>query len=368
MFPSHLNIPEYKIAARKDRTDTLDSRGGGLLIYYRIGLLVSEEESSSEFNQLATVSILTQSQPLLIHLIYRSPNSSASNNAKLNEFIKSIDRNSLIVGDMNYREIDWENGSSDSEGREFFNTCQDKFLDQNVSFPTHGSNILDLVLSNNTQVLSVDDAGNLGKSKHSILHGKVDLNPKQSPTSENVLDYSKADFSKLKEKLSAINWNTHLNGLSTEDSWTFFTEKLNAAIEDCIPLKKRRSPYKPLWMNRNILRLIRKKRRLWRYYKTTSDYRDYQSYLEVQKSVTKVIRNAKKRFERKLAKNFKSNPRQFYSHLNSKTKSRTAVGPLNDQDDELISDSQGMCNILNGFFASVFTVEDTLDLPNIQQT
>ena len=138
-------------------------------------------------------------------------------------------------------------------------------------------------------------------------------------------------------------------------------------MEACIPLKPRRASNKPLWMNQNIMRLIRKKRRLWNWYKTTRDYTEYQAYLAVQKSVTKTIRAAKKEFERKLAKNFKNNPRQFYSHLNNNTKSRAQVGPLKNESGEQISDSQGMCNVLNSFFTSVFTEEDTANIPTLER-
>ena len=113
------------------------------------------------------------------------------------------------------------------------------------------------------------------------------------------------------------------------------------------------------------MRMIRKKRRLWKWYKTTKEYCDYQAYLTVQKSVTKVIRSARRSLERKLAKNVKKNPRQFYSHLNKHTKSRAQVGPLLNEAGEQVADSQGMCNILNGFFTSVFTTEDLNNLPSL---
>ena len=305
----YLSIQGYELSARKDRTDTTHGRGGGLLVYNKVGLVVTEKECKTTFNQLLTVSVATQTKPLEINLIYRSPNSSAENNVKLDEFIKTINTSSVTVGDMNYRGIDWENGCSDREGIDFFNATQDAFLTQHVDFPTHEGNTLDLVLStNDIQVSTVEDAGNLGKSRHSILHMKINTKPTRMPSTEQVPDYAKADFHKLKNCMENVNWNAELDPIGAQDGWTFFKEQLSKSMEECIPLKSRRSSNKPLWMNQNIMRLIRKKRRLWNWYKSTNDHAEYQAYLNVQKSVTKIIRAAKKKFERKLAKNFKQNP------------------------------------------------------------
>ena len=54
-------------------------------------------------------------------------------------------------------------------------------------------------------------------------------------------------------------------------------------------MKMRRVSNKPLWMTRNIMRLLRRKRRLWRAYSTEQyygqDYRDYMAYTEVKKEI-----------------------------------------------------------------------------------
>ena len=365
---AYLNIDGYELTARSDRVDTSDGRGGGLIIYNKVGLAISELDSKSTFNQHLSMSVATESKPFVVNLVYRSPNSSPMNNVKLNEFMQTINASSLTIGDFNYRGIDWENGSSDSEGREFFNCTQDAFLTQHVDFPTHEGHTIDLVLStNDILVTSVEDAGNLGKSHHSILHVKVVAKPAQMASTEQVPDYAKADFDKLKDCLASVNWEQEMTLLGAQDSWDFFKKHLSKAIEECIPLKARRVANRPLWMNRNIMRLIRKKRRMWNWYKTTKDHAEYRAYQHVQKSVVKTIRIAKRNLERKLARNFKKNPRPFYSHLNKYTKSRAHVGPLKNEKDELISDNDGMCNVLNSFFSSVFTKEDTHNIPVPEQ-
>ena len=86
---AYLHVKGYELSARKDRTDTKDGRGGGLLVYNKCGMIVTEDQSSSSnFNQAITVSLETKSKPLLINLVYRSPNSSDDNTALFNDFIK----------------------------------------------------------------------------------------------------------------------------------------------------------------------------------------------------------------------------------------------------------------------------------------
>ena len=187
-------------------------------------------------------------------------------------------------------------------------------------------------------------------------------NPRKLPSTEIVPDYAKGDFYRLKQCIS-INCSSEFSDVGAQIAWTVFKTKLQRSTDDFIPTKIRRSGDRPLWMNNNIMRLIRKKRRLRTLYKTTRDYAEYQAYIEVQKTVVRVVTAAKKKFERKLAKNIKKNPRQFYSHLNSHTKSRSQIGLLQTDQGHQVSDSQGMCDILNSFFSSVFTDEGTTNNP-----
>ena len=53
---AYLNLDGYVLAAR---SDTANGRGGGLLVYNKIGLIVNEQDTNSTFNQLLSISIAT---------------------------------------------------------------------------------------------------------------------------------------------------------------------------------------------------------------------------------------------------------------------------------------------------------------------
>ena len=149
---------------------------------------------------------------------------------------------------------------------------------------------------------------------------------------------------------------------NADESWLKVKDILDRAQEECVPSKRRRAGNKPLWMNGNIMRVIRKKRRLWKSYKLTKDYQQYVSYKHVEKEVRNAVKRAKRKFERKLAKNSKKNPKAFYRYLNSQTSNRKSVGPLKTGD-QIIADDTDMATLLNSFFSSIFTEEDLSILP-----
>ena len=58
-------------------------------------------------------------------------------------------------------------------------------------------------------------------------------------------------------------------------------------------------------MQQNVMRVIRKKRRLWATYKKSNEYKEYLAYKQVEKETRKLVRQAKNKFEKKLAKEAK---------------------------------------------------------------
>jgi len=84
---------------------------------------------------------------------------------------------------------------------------------------------------------------------------------------------------------------------------------------------------------------------------------------------TQPYRKAKIKFENKLAKDVKQNPKSFYSYVRTKSKTKDKVGSLKSKSGQSIIDDDGMCNVLNEQFQSVFTKESNCDatqLPTVR--
>jgi hypothetical protein len=245
---------------------------------------------------------------------------------------------------------------------------EDKFWHQLVREPTHRlGNTLDLCMTSSLELVAgVEVTAPLGTSDHSGLEVNIIGMAAEGSTKEEVPDWAKADMRGMKEKLWEVDWEEEFRELGGVGCMDKFYEVLGRVTRECVPTKLRRSSNRPLWMTDNVMRMLRKKRRLWRAYSGEgyyrADYRDYVAYQEVQKELRKQIRKAKRKLEKDLAKKAKKNPKKFYGYLKSKTSNRVSVGPLMGEQGLVTSDKE-MATILNAQYTSVFTREDTTHLP-----
>lgn len=190
-------LPNYQLQVdlRKDRTDTANGIGGGLLVYSKLGIeiLPYDKFSDNEFNQFASFSVRTSSQILHVILIYRPPSSNAENMDKLCEILAGLDRNTIVIGDFNLPGIDWTRGTSDKKGRKLLDTVSEQSLIQLVDCPTHDKgNILDLLITNCPEiVLNISSETKLGKSDHCVLNVELDVNIERNITVSSKPNWSK---------------------------------------------------------------------------------------------------------------------------------------------------------------------------------
>ena len=70
-----------------------------------------------------------------------------------------------------------------------------------------------------------------------------------------------------------------------------------------------------------------------------------------------MIRNKKNALEKSVAKDCKTNPKCFYSFINSARRSRSSIGPLVKDGARLVEPKE-QADFLNSYFSSVFTCND----------
>ena len=134
----------------------------------------------------------------------------------------------------------------------------------------------DLVLSSNFNIVhSTEDVGTLGSSDHVMILVLVKMKYFDKSEKVKVRNWKRADFQKMKEALCAVDWENEFKEKDTESSWEVFRDKLNNLVEDSVPLKVVKGGNKPLWMQKGIMKVIRKKRKLWKTYSDTKEFSDY---------------------------------------------------------------------------------------------
>jgi len=352
-----LQLPNYALKIREDRTDTTNGRGGGILVYVREGSIVAYEEKSPALDNLTQgtcLKLITKHRCIKLYVIYRSPNSPRDNDAALQQVIGLADKDSIYIGDFNYPDIDWKKMTCTSaNSRGFLDTVMDNFLHQFVDFPTRKQNILDLLLARDPNL--VDDtrcAGKLGKSDHDTIQFIIHQNPSGPPPSvERVPNFSKACFDDIKRELSRKNWELVLDGMTTEQAWLHVKNTISSLTSQYVPFAPRRTSSRPMWMSSSAIRAVRKKQRKWISYR--SGHSSEESYKAEEKKAKKEVRKARRNFEKNLAKEVRKNPRKFYSYVNARNK-RPGVGPLVDEVGNILSTDEAMANEFNRCFSTAF--------------
>jgi hypothetical protein len=144
---AYLSVDGYELQPdlRLDRDDTDRGRGGGLLVYSRVGLPICVLEKTVNFNQYCSFQVYDIS----IYLVYRSPNAPQESMEQLADLLRGAKKNALLVGDFNIPDIDWEKGEASRKAETVLRAAEESLMEQLVTFPTQvRGNILDWVLTN----------------------------------------------------------------------------------------------------------------------------------------------------------------------------------------------------------------------------
>ena len=221
--------------------------------------------------------------------------------------------------------------------------------------------ILDLLLSNSPEIfLNIESLGNLANSDHSIIMVDIVFNPRFNKTMELISDWKNGDADGLRLYLSSVNWETELGERSTNEAWEFFKDRIASGTDTFIPKVPRRKNSRPQWMTKNVMRLIRLKKRHYNMFMQTRLQEHKDRFRETQTKCKREVRKAKRKFEKSIATN--GNKRPFNSYIKSKTKSRANVGPLKVAGNT-ISGNKEMATALNDFFGTVFLHENVNSIP-----
>ncbi|KAF0313992.1 hypothetical protein FJT64_001585 [Amphibalanus amphitrite] len=111
-------------------------------------------------------------------------------------------------------------------------------------------------------------------------------------------------------------------------------------------------------MNREAMRLKKKKRELWTTYTKSLDVLHLARYKRCNNDLRRLTRNLRTELELKLASDIKSNPKGFWRYASSRTKTRTGVENLRTGAGELTANDDEKAQVLNTYFSSVCTDDD----------
>ena len=380
-----LQANEILMEGFQEPVHNLDMEGRGVCIYIRDGLNYKSRDCR-HFSQMIVIEVESPTcEAVVVGVVYRSPNSTEEENAKLNieltELFKDEGQSVLLLGDFNFPEIDWDSQSSRAgpghRATRFLNTMQDTMTTQLVTEPTHRRpgqqpTLIDLVFINKPEEInSVTHAPSLGKSHHEVIIVDQQLTCLKGPEPPRPLKYAyqRADYSEMKRALQREDLSEKLKDVDCDQAWGVVKETLTRIRNKYVPSTRVRIGNnvrkKPLWMNDAALRKVRKKHSAYRRYLTTREGKDYLEYVRIRNEAQKEIQRSKRSFEYMIAKECKKNPKAFWNYYNDKTRKHQQLPTLTDEEGNSAECDREKADCLNDFFASVFTVEDTREVPTI---
>jgi hypothetical protein len=238
-------------------------------------------------------------------------------------------------------------------------------LHQKVEQATRGENVLDLVFCDDENLVENIMVGeSLGNSDHQIIRFDINVESNKCESNVKMPNFRKANFKGIRRDLAGINWEQELGDLSINDMWSKFESKLKQALKSHIPhAKKKANRFRNKWVSNSVKTLLRDKNLAYQQMKKTSSDACVHKYVTIRREVKREIRKCKRSYEEHIAEHCKENPKEFFNYVRSKKSVKETIGPLQDNNGELVHDKTNMANILNDNFSAVFTKEDTESIP-----
>jgi len=307
---------------------------------------------------------------LIIGTVYRSPNLSDEQNTKLIRMMEEVSKmNSshlLIMGDLNFPEIDWDNEISrtsiDHPSQNFLECFRDCFLHQHVRQPTHyrgtqKPNILDLVMTNEeNMVKNLEFNDPVGMSHHTTLTWTFQCYMRRPVTKVVKYNFEKGNYVEMRRDLEMCQWDEQLEGKPVDVMWDVISKKILFAVEANVPHKFVEAKFsggrrRPLWMNSRAFAQVRRKKKAFERFRSSKDGTQYLAYVKERNAAKRETRRAVRDYEKSIARKSKKNPQTFFKYANSKLKTRSGVAELQREDGSVTQTDEEKAEVLNRFLA-----------------
>ena len=344
---------------RRDRTG--DNHGGICVFAKRNIFTRRRNDLELPDVECIWIEVSTRQRKILIGTFYRPPNSSPAILSSIEDSIglayDTNAQNILITGDFNL------DIAKQSSNKKVSDICQHYNLNQLITAPIHytetSSSTIDLFLTSNKDNVLLSGVGepflDQNVRYHCPIYCVFNLDKTTSPVyKRHIWLYDRGDYQSLSYELSETDWDS----LKNRD------EQLTKLASKHIPnktIKVRKTD--PVWLNNNIKRLMRKRKRLYDKYRKTNNIATFEHYKHVRNKVTSEIRKSKKTETDKLAEKLENNnngPRDWWKTLKNfiKPDHESSIPPLT-KDDNIYSHEEDKANLLNEHFTEQTILDES---------
>ena len=360
------------------RNDRADGRtGGGTLLLVAHHILQEEDQSLSLVSpnvQVSSCRAHVGNTSMTVVCVYRSPSSTALEDEDLLLLIDRATRVNgklLVVGDFNAPEVNWqeEHAPQGTFGSRLLDAVQNGAIVQHVDDNTRWREgqrptKLDLVLTKGTNdIRDLEIAAPLGKSDHAVIHIRMAVQGLVAPDKRRR-NFGKIDTTALVTEAAGMIWPDTVPG-NIEAPWGEIKANLRALMDRFAPLRNLRRRGKPPWWRARAERAQRHKRCAWKRFRHSGSHRRFLEYQRLQKRANQVQRECRVAYERKLAKNAKTNPKAYFNYVQSKAAIREGVGWVRNTEGICARSNMEKAETLRTFFESVHRVDSGQEAPPV---
>lgn len=360
------------------RTDRLERSHGGVMIYIPneipCELILSHSNSVCEVVGINTT--INKRQINFIN-VYIPPDCKLSDMRNIIEKItqcpqvKDQTRETIITGDFNVPQCEWDFSNKALLGPKknakveiISEMMETLLLSQHVHGPTRQDNILDLVMTNNADMVNEIEITPTIHSDHNLIIISTNIStPSNAPDQHRNIPYAdinlqKTNWEKVNQYLSLINWHEEMQNCNAEECWQIISDHLDKTLYRNSPLKptpaarRKRITKEHSHRQRLMRRRTKVVKQIKRY--TLMSRQNNTKYSNLTKELEEIeneiklssLREHSEEEKQAIAK-IKSNSKFFYSYAKRKATVVSNIGPLvNPDNNSLMYTSDEMANIL----------------------
>ena len=112
--------------------------------------------------------------------------------------------------------------------------------------------------------------------------------PRPRKSKKLVYTYRKTDWEHLKSLFSHTPWHCAYFDENLDDNWQAWLDLFFAAVDQCIPKRRHNNKFNPPWISKELLKLCRKKKLLFRKAKRVNTDLLWMRYRTLNNSVKKA--------------------------------------------------------------------------------
>ena len=259
---AEINIDNYT-SFRTDRSD--NRKKGGIISYIKSRYAAHTKVLLSESNSYTEAQVLNIVPMNIIYItIYRPPacptNKFMDPLNKVREILATLPTpmpTIFLTGDLNFPLINWElesvyGGTEEmrTQAEALLNLAREFCLEQHINTPTRGDNILDIVMTNDDNLIHTISVNKTNLSDHNIISLTTNIitdtrfaahaAKKPMTVNFNKLNFfnDKISWEAIKKELDEVDWAPQLRDLDPEAQYNKILKLCLDISKNHVPLRK----------------------------------------------------------------------------------------------------------------------------------